>query len=288
MCYANFTQHSGCGHIGESCTQPLTLCDDAIQRLYSLRGPNSPLISPPATQFFAPPNRSASKRRFFSLSGTLSRSSSTVSRQSERPSLRSANPSFTPTTTVPVDIDYKGLPEHQVNAVKCKVPVRRSQVASEMDVCPECKKSLNDMRSMLERYDKTGSIRGTTAFEQFLRFGDDRNYTAAGDVTIPLRDSITGEHGAMQAIVLGHASDSPALPQRSGTWGREADAETLSDHHVNLRHATGPRRAMIVGRTIDGHPSEVGSLIEGGTNGLGYWKGDDVSSLATSRVFAGI
>lgn len=95
----------------------------------------------------------------------------------------------------------------------------------------------------------------------------------------------------MQAIVLGHPSNALALPQRGGTWGRDADAdaETLSDHHVNhVSSAKGPQRARIVGQTIDGHPSEAGFLVEGGTNGLGYWKGDDVSSLATSRVFAGI
>lgn len=110
-----------------------------------------------------------------------------------------------------------------------------------------------------------------------------------GDVTIPFRGSVADEHGAMQAIVLGHASGSPDLPQRSGTWGREADAETLSDHHVQLASsAKGPQRARIVGQSIDGHPSEAGFLVQGGTNGLGYWKGDDVSSLATSRVFAGI
>ncbi|KAF2437237.1 hypothetical protein P171DRAFT_459306 [Karstenula rhodostoma CBS 690.94] len=243
MCYANFTQHSGCGHIGGSSTRPLTLCDDAIQRLYSLRGPNSPPISSPTQQntFFPPPRRSASKRRFFSLSQTLSRTSSIASRSSRssagtgvdgRPAPRSAAASFSPSTTVAADIDYASLPVHQLNAVKCREPIRRSQVASDMDVCPECKKALVDMRSMLERYDKSGSIRGTTAFEQFLRFGDDRNYTADGDVTIPVRDSVAGEHGAMQAIVLGHASESPNLRERGGTWG-DVDAETLSDHHVN-------------------------------------------------------
>ena len=142
------------------------------------------------------------------------------------------------------------------------------------------------------RYDKTGSIRGTAAFETFLRFSDDRNYTADGDVTVPVRDSIAGGHtGAMQAIVLGHASESSPAPQRRGTWGREADAETLSDCHVEAmgsRSAKGPRRAEIVGQNLEGHPSEAGWLVEGGTNGLGYWKNDDVSSLATSRVFAGI
>ena len=94
--------------------------------------------------------------------------------------MRSASANFTPSTTVQANVDYTGLPEHQLNAVKCEDPIRRSQVASDMDVCPKCKRALEDMRTMLERYDKTGSIRGTTAFEQFLRFGDDRNYTADG------------------------------------------------------------------------------------------------------------
>ncbi|KAL5412276.1 hypothetical protein PMIN04_009925 [Paraphaeosphaeria minitans] len=295
MCYANFTQHSGCGHIGESSTQLVTLCDEAIQRLYSLRGPNSPSISSPTqpTSFFPPPKCSASKRRFLSLSQTLSRTSSIAPRFSRssgstsvdgRSAPRSAAASFSPITTVAADIDYANLPVHQLNAVKCRELISRSQVANNMDVCPECKKALVDMRSMLERYDKTGSIRGTTAFEQFLRFADDRKYTTYGDVTIPVRDSVAGEHGAMRAIVLGHACDSPNLRERGGTW-RDVDAETLSDHHVS--QAKGPRRAMAVGQAIHGHPSEAGFLVEGGTNGLGYWKGDDVSSLATSRVFPG-
>ncbi|KAJ4304881.1 hypothetical protein N0V90_000409 [Kalmusia sp. IMI 367209] len=119
---------------------------------------------------------------------------------------------------------------------------------------------------MLERYDKTGSIRGTAAFEQFLRFGDDRNYAQDGDVTVPLRNSVAGEHGAMQAIVLGHANDAVGLRERGGTWDRDGDAETLSDHR-----GAGPRQALIMG-----HPSDASLLVEGGTHGLGYWKGDDL------------
>jgi hypothetical protein len=165
MCYANFTQHSGCGHIGESSTQPLTLCDTALHRLYALRGPNSPPLASPVHHqpgVFPPPKRSASMRRFLSLSQTLSlsRTPSSASRTARagaggadgRSTPRSAAASFSPTTTVAADIDYASLPVHQLNAVKCAEPVRRSQVASDMDVCPECKRALVDMRSMLERY----------------------------------------------------------------------------------------------------------------------------------------
>ena len=286
MCYANFTQHSGCGHIGESQTRPVTLCDHALRRLFELRGPNSPPLSEPAAAHGVhgpPQKRSASKRRFFSLSGTLSRTASVTSRRtaSTGPGVRrstSAASSFTPTTTVLTQLDYATLPQHQLNAVRCAELVRRSQVAIEMDVCQNCKTALMAMRNMLERYEKTGSIRGTTAFEQFLRFGDEGLEPQHGDVTIPIQDCAGGEIlYARQAIVLGHASDMPQLKERGGAWDTDGDVETLSDH---VRQESGPRRAVVMG-----HPSDASLLVDGGTHGLGYWKGDDVSSLATSRVF---
>ena len=43
-------------------------------------------------------------------------------------------------------------------------------MSGEMNVCKSCLKGLDDMRSMLARYDKTGSIRGTGAFDRFLKW----------------------------------------------------------------------------------------------------------------------
>lgn len=154
MCYANFTQHSGCGHLGPSTTAPLTLCDAALSRLHALRGPNSPPLTPASPAPLAPPKRSASKRRFLSLSQTLSRSSSSASGAPARAaSVRSTAASFSPSTTVPVDIDYAALPAHQVGAVRCGEAdtVRRSKVAGEMDVCEGCRGAMGEMRRMLER-----------------------------------------------------------------------------------------------------------------------------------------
>jgi hypothetical protein len=62
------------------------------------------------------------------------------------------------------------------------------------------------MRSMLARYDKTGSIRGTGAFEKFLKPEGDALGEQDDDVTIPLDDCDDNgvALGARQAIVMGH------------------------------------------------------------------------------------
>lgn len=61
------------------------------------------------------------------------------------------------------------------------------------------------MRSMIERYDKTGSIRGTAAFEAFLRWQGEGGGEREGDLTVPLDGSVDGaEWGAREAIILGH------------------------------------------------------------------------------------
>jgi hypothetical protein len=39
-----------------------------------------------------------------------------------------------------------------------------------MDVCKECKRWIREMRFVIERFEKTGSVKGTKAFEEFLRF----------------------------------------------------------------------------------------------------------------------
>lgn len=61
------------------------------------------------------------------------------------------------------------------------------------------------MRSMIERYDKTGSIRGTAAFEAFMRWQGEGGGEREGDLTVPLDDSLDGVAlGAREAIILGH------------------------------------------------------------------------------------
>ncbi|KAH7088787.1 hypothetical protein FB567DRAFT_318216 [Paraphoma chrysanthemicola] len=213
MCFHNYTQHNGCGHLGESHTHPWTLCDAALQRLNGLRGPNSPPLSSPV-QNFQPPKRASSTRRFFSLSQTLSRSNTTASTSSRRTTSGppgtprdslSSHGSWTPAAAAPATaLNYDTLPDHQLLAVRCSNPTRRTHVSREMDVCKVCKGWVNDMRSMLVRYDKTGSIRGTTAFEKFLKPEGEGAGLRDDDLTVPLDDSVNGvKLGARQAIVMG-------------------------------------------------------------------------------------
>jgi hypothetical protein len=93
-----------------------------------------------------------------------------------------------PTTT----LDYSTLPDHQLLAVKCSTPIKRTHVSREMVVCKDCTKYLGQMRSMLQRYDKTGSIRGTAAFEKFLVREGDGGGEREGDLTVPV-DEEDGE-----------------------------------------------------------------------------------------------
>jgi hypothetical protein len=102
-------------------------------------------------------------------------------------------------------LDYSTLPDHQLNAAKCSNPTKKTQISRDMNVCKECKRWIGDMRSMIERYDKTGSIRGTAAFEAFLRWQGEGGGERDGDLTVPLDDSVDGVVlGAREAIVLGH------------------------------------------------------------------------------------
>lgn len=68
-------------------------------------------------------------------------------------------------------LNYATLPDHQLVGVRCAKPEMRTHVSREMDVCKDCKRGIDDMRHMLGRYDKTGCIKGTGAFEKFLRQG---------------------------------------------------------------------------------------------------------------------
>lgn len=164
--------------------------------------PLSPVVPDPA-----PVKRSASTRRFFSLSQTISRSASTASRRTiSSPAPTDANGYFSPSEPSTL-LNYVTLPDHQLNAVRCQNPSKRTQISRDMNVCKECKRWIGDMRSMVERYDKTGSIKGTSAFETFLRWQDGNGGSGQdGDMTVPLNDHIDGVVlGAQEAIILGHA-----------------------------------------------------------------------------------
>lgn len=164
----------------------------------------SPPLSP-ALPNPAPVKRSASTRRFFSLSQTISRSASTASRRAVSPDSSAEASYFSPTSESVKVLDYATLPDHQLTAVRCADPTKRSQISREMNVCKECKRWIGDMRNMIERYDKTGSIRGTSAFEVFLRYQSEAGGSQDGDLTVPLDDSVDGVVlGAREAIILGH------------------------------------------------------------------------------------
>jgi hypothetical protein len=91
-----------------------------------------------------------------------------------------------------------------------------------MDVCKSCKRGIDDMRSMLGRYDRTGCIKGTGAFEKFLKCVPDG---VEDDLTVPLDDSVDGvQLGARQAIVMGYPED--AL---GGKRGLEAIQKELNE-----------------------------------------------------------
>lgn len=138
-------------------------------------------------------------------------------------------------------MDYETLPDHQLLAVRCADPSMRTQVSRDMDVCKECKRWIVDMQHMLARYEKTGSIKGTLAFDEFLNFKAEAAAAASlrgggsirlaekskeGDVTVPLRDSVMGvDIGARQAIILGYPEEDVQGSLRGGLGGLERDIE---------------------------------------------------------------
>lgn len=63
------------------------------------------------------------------------------------------------------------IPDYQLAAVMCKGGdvVRRTLVSSEMEVCKECRRWIEEMRFLLTRYDKTGSVKGMAVYEEFLK-----------------------------------------------------------------------------------------------------------------------
>lgn len=77
-----------------------------------------------------------------------------------------------------------------------------------MQICKTCKRWVEDMRDMIARYDKTGSVKGNRAFDKFLLNEGDGTGTKDDDVTIPLDDDIAGMPlGARQAIVMGYSEN---------------------------------------------------------------------------------
>lgn len=85
------------------------------------------------------------------------------------------------------------------------------------------------MQHMLARYEKTGSIRGTAAFDEFLRWrgegGGERE--CEGDLTVPVRDSAMGvDLGARQAIIMGYPEEEFQGSLRKGLGGLEKDIES--------------------------------------------------------------
>jgi hypothetical protein len=130
--------------------------------------------------------------------------------------------SMAPPTTA---LDYATLPDHQLLAVKCTNPTKRTHVSREMVVCKTCKRWIDDMRSMLRIYDKTGSIRGTAAFEKFLKAEGDAGGEREDDFTVPLDDSVDGVNlGARQAIIMGHPENGLVMEGGLEALEREMNA----------------------------------------------------------------
>jgi hypothetical protein len=82
------------------------------------------------------------------------------------------------------------------------------------------------MRSMVSRYDKTGSIRGTGAYEKFLKWEGEGGGESEGDLTVPVDDGDGGgAFGARQAIIMGlpESAMNAEGPRGLGTLEREGD-----------------------------------------------------------------
>ena len=65
-----------------------------------------------------------------------------------------------------IDVERRELTQSEV--------VRQGGGKEVMRVCKECEKWMREMRFMIDRWEKTGSIRGTSAFEEFLKERDVR------------------------------------------------------------------------------------------------------------------
>jgi hypothetical protein len=118
-----------------------------------LRGPTASSNSPVASNIAASSKQSRFRKRDI-FSASLTRSNTAGTHE--------------------VKVTGSGdIPGHEFETVKCKAPDvhRRTTVSSQMEVCKECQKWIREMRFLVQRYDKTGCVKGTRAFEEFLRFG---------------------------------------------------------------------------------------------------------------------
>jgi len=161
MCYINITIHNGCGHRAPSTSDPYTLCDAALARLAAATGNSADSLPMP------PPPPPKSKRMStnsgrFSSFKALGRTSSTSSMLSKR--------SVSDSVTSPTSSSFAWKPPpHMMIAARCEVPEERERANSGMDVCAECQKWINEMRFLVERYDRTWNVKGCKAFDEFLR-----------------------------------------------------------------------------------------------------------------------
>ena len=107
---------------------------------------------------------SSSVRRFFSAS--LKRAQNSTSLSSRCISGPSSSTSIGEVDIVP----ELQIPDYQWKGVLCTEVVDRTRVRSggAVTICDICAKAVTDMRFMIKRFDATGSVKGTSAFEEFL------------------------------------------------------------------------------------------------------------------------
>lgn len=176
MCYHNYTQYSGCGHFGEA-PERYTLCNPVYAEVYAKRGPSSPLPVPPEEYFKQPMRRSTTKRktRFFSMSNVLERSGTTKSFSSRRAVSGPENGGGSRDSRSSFAEGRSGISilEHELKeaAQRCPNIQDKTQVGNNApgQVCEECRKWIDSLRIMLKTYEEGKGVRGTKAFEEFLK-----------------------------------------------------------------------------------------------------------------------
>ncbi|KAF2709063.1 hypothetical protein K504DRAFT_468271 [Pleomassaria siparia CBS 279.74] len=182
MCWLNYSQHMGCGHYGPPATNAYSLCVVGQKALLDRRGPSSPPLMSPSSAPAPPPlKRSSTLGRFFESSVKRSASTTTARRAVSGPSGgTSASRLSMETSTVRFGLDVTPgsqrnatITDAELKAVLCKGEElkKRARVwnGDEINICIKCKETISDMRFMIERLDKTGSIKGTKAFTDFLQ-----------------------------------------------------------------------------------------------------------------------
>ncbi|KAF2729750.1 hypothetical protein EJ04DRAFT_555904 [Polyplosphaeria fusca] len=174
MCYHNYTSHPGCGHLSESPSHPWTLCAPALDRLSALRGPSSPPLVPlqftPATGL---PKRQSTISRL--RKGFIERAAASM-KEGGRRSVSDPAPGFSfsrSSTMSNISTADTGpsWTDAEIKAVKCAVPKARGVVGGSGlgTVCQECRVWIERMRDMILGFDGGKGVRGTGAYEEFLR-----------------------------------------------------------------------------------------------------------------------